>query len=353
MNNTFQKIKDILNVPQLGSLATISKDGKPWVRYIQISADQNLNLSFATCLSSRKIEHINKSSEVHITIGVQNMSELNNPYLQIQGRAVVNTTSEAKNTLWHDMLSNIYEGPDDPNYAVIIVTPYRIELCNINNPAPEVWINEKSMKSNKEYFNNIASSWDDMRQEFFPQKVREVALKEATLGKNNLAADIGAGTGFISEALLQHNINVIAIDQSEEMIKMMNSKFHSFNNFQAKLGSSSNIPIPDNTIDSTFANMYLHHVDSPSIAIQEMCRITKGGGKVIITDLDTHNYDFLQTEHFDKWLGFDREQIKKWFEEAGLENVKINCVDAKCSSSSQNTNNKANISIFIASGTKQ
>ena len=36
-------------------------------------------------------------------------------------------------------MSDIFEGPDDPNYGVIIVKPYRIEYCTPGSFEPEVW----------------------------------------------------------------------------------------------------------------------------------------------------------------------------------------------------------------------
>ena len=38
-----------------------------------------------------------------------------------------------------------------------------------------------------------------------------------------IAADIGAGSGFISEILLGKGLRVIAIDQSETMLEVMNN----------------------------------------------------------------------------------------------------------------------------------
>jgi len=40
-----------------------------------------------------------------------------------------------------------------------------------------------------------------------------------------IAADIGAGTGFITEELLKHKVRVIAIDQSAAMIEEMRKRF--------------------------------------------------------------------------------------------------------------------------------
>ena len=69
--------------------------------------------------------------------------------------------------------------------------------------------------------------------------------------------------------------------------------------------------------------MYLHHVERPAVAIAELYRTLKDGGKLIITDLDKHNFDFLVTEQNDRWMGFERPDIVQWFEAAGFKEVTV------------------------------
>lgn len=57
--------------------------------------------------------------------------------------------------------------------------------------------------------------------------------------------------------------------------------------------------------------MFLHHVGDPYLAIGEVKRILKPGGKLILTDLDRHNHEYLRIEQKDRWLGFDRTLKKK------------------------------------------
>ena len=52
-----------------------------------------------------------------------------------------------------------------------------------------------------------------------------------------------------------------------------------------------------------------------------MVRILKPGGELVITDMDEHEFKFLKEEHHDRWMGFKREDVRRWFEEAGLKNV--------------------------------
>ena len=75
------------------------------------------------------------------------------------------------------------------------------------------------MEKSLDYFNEIAADWDQVRTTFFSEKVRQVAYAQADIQKRKTAADIG--TGFITEGLLQEGLNVIAVDQSENMLQHM------------------------------------------------------------------------------------------------------------------------------------
>jgi ubiquinone/menaquinone biosynthesis C-methylase UbiE len=143
---------------------------------------------------------------------------------------------------------------------------------------------------------------------------------------------------------------VIAVDQSEAMLAEMRKKFTGVEGVDYHVGEAEKLPIHDETADYAFANMYLHHVESPPGAIKEMVRILKLGGKLVITDLDEHAFEFLRTEQHDRWMGFQREHVRQWFAEAGLENVTVDCIDETCCAQSDCGCEAASISIFVASG---
>lgn len=73
----------------------------------------------------------------------------------------------------------------------------------------------------KAYFQEVADQWDKLRQGFFSEAVREKAYEIAQVKEGQLAADIGAGTGFVSEGLLKRGLKVIAVDRSNEMLDQM------------------------------------------------------------------------------------------------------------------------------------
>lgn len=138
MTTLKDKISTILRPLQLSSLATITEEGKPWVRYMMTQGADDLSIRCATFAHSRKVAQIAANPEVHLTLGVTNPGVMI-PYLQIQGRARFSTEAADRHGFWSEMLAAYFSGPDDPDYGVLIVTPYRIEVATPGSHTPEVW----------------------------------------------------------------------------------------------------------------------------------------------------------------------------------------------------------------------
>lgn len=206
--------------------------------------------------------------------------------------------------------------------------------------------------SSKGYFDEVAGQWDGMREAFFSEAVRERAISQAQVQPGEVAADIGAGSGFVTEGLLRRGLKVIAVDQSQAMLEEIKSKFSAEEAIDCRLGQAEHLPIDTEAVDRVFANMYLHHVESPLSAITEMARILRPGGTLVITDLDEHDFEFLRTEQHDRWLGFRREDVRAWLSESGLIDVATDCVGEDCCSQSESGVAAAKVSIFVASGRK-
>lgn len=202
----------------------------------------------------------------------------------------------------------------------------------------------------RQYFETVAPQWDSLRKGLFSDAVRKKAFAVAGVAPGKLAADIGAGSGFVTEGLLNLGLRVIAVDRSEAMLEEMKRKFGEGGAVEYRIGEAESLPLIYSSVDYAFANMCLHHVESPPAAIREMARILKPGGKLIITDLDRHDFDFLRTEHCDRWMGFQRPDVARWFADAGLTGVSIDCVGENCCAASLSGCGEAAVSIFVVSG---
>lgn len=205
--------------------------------------------------------------------------------------------------------------------------------------------------SSKSYFDAIGADWDRLQESFYSDRVRERALGAAGVRRGCEAVDVGAGTGFVTQALLERGARVIAVDQSPAMLDALRRKFPWPDRVDCRVGEAEKLPIADASVDYCFANMVLHHVEEPRVAIAEMARILKPGGKAVVTDMDTHEFARLAEEHHDRWLGFERKDIRTWCREAGLVDVRVNGLEEQCCDATPGREAAA-IDIFMASGAK-
>lgn len=206
--------------------------------------------------------------------------------------------------------------------------------------------------SSLDYFNDIAESWNVTRSEYFEERLKYKVLSKANI-KDKVVADLGCGTGFLSLALALDASIVFSIDQSVNMLKeskkLMESK--KFNNVYPIKSDLGNLVLFDESVDVVFINMALHHVKDAKKAIEEMYRIIKKDGTLIISDVQEHNGQWAVEEMFDEWLGFSNNQIEEWLTDAGFNTVSIENTDLKCKGYSSK-GEYTETGIFIAAASK-
>jgi ubiquinone/menaquinone biosynthesis C-methylase UbiE len=217
----------------------------------------------------------------------------------------------------------------------------------------------KSMTQDSEkYFERVAGDWDDIRSGYFTEAVCNAAIQKSHLHPGMVVADVGAGTGFISAGLAPLVKEVHVVDGSPAMLEEAQRNLDQYGNVIYHLADGLALPFEDGSLDAVFANMYLHHCPDPLASIREIARVLKPGGRLTLTDMDSHPYAWLKSEMADVWQGFEREQVRGWFAEADLVNVLLDCSGESCHSTSSDPDTdaakrQAEIDIFVASGTKR
>ena len=211
--------------------------------------------------------------------------------------------------------------------------------------------------ASSQYFAQVAGQWDTIRAGYFSEAVREAAIRRAYLRPDSIVADVGGGTGFMAAGLAPLVRQVTVSDASPEMLVVARQNLKTHTNIIYRAADGGSLPLLDESLEAAFANMYLHHVSEPLEAIREMARTLKPGGRLVITDMDTHPFTWLKEEMADVWQGFEHSQVRAWFEQAGLVNVIVDCTGQSCSTQSScactpDEAREANISVFVAVGTK-
>lgn len=96
--------------------------------------------------------------------------------------------------------------------------------------------------------------------------------------------DVGCGTGAILSRVLEERENVKAcgIDLSPGMIERAGEILG--DNAELKIGDSENLPWEDGCFDAVVCNASFHHYPDPKKVLQEMKRVLKAGGILVIGD---------------------------------------------------------------------
>jgi len=210
----------------------------------------------------------------------------------------------------------------------------------------------------KDYFKRTAQRWDEMRKEFFDTELGLKIVRQAKIKLGDTVVDIGCGTGFLTSQAAKavgRKGKVIGIDLSEEMLEKADenmTKIGSMGKVEFKIGDAENIPLEDEIADAVIGNMILHHCPEPKSAIREMARILKTNGRLVLSDLEEHEEEWLKTEMADIWLGFRSLELEEWFRKAHLEAIEVLPARSKCCGVSL-AGRRAAIGILIAKGVKK
>lgn len=109
------------------------------------------------------------------------------------------------------------------------------------------------------------------------------------LGKieNKSIIDLGCGTGRLIAQIKRRFPNqkaqIIAVDISDEMLKITKRKFHDVDCVNA---DATNLPFPDNSFDIAIAAFLIIHLRDLTKVFDEIYRILRPGGIFILTNIN-------------------------------------------------------------------
>lgn len=167
------------------------------------------------------------------------------------------------------------------------------EILNIIKSSNKIY-NIKNNWKDKWDFNNWAKNYDsDVLEDkgslkiyknynLILQSVYDITSKLDIDNKNIL--EIGVGTGNLASKFLKDNCNIVGIDQSREMLLVAKEKYP---NLKVRLGEFLKIPYDNKYFDFIVSTYAFHHLNKKekSVAIEEMIRVLKDNGNIIIGDL--------------------------------------------------------------------
>lgn len=156
---------------------------------------------------------------------------------------------------------------------------------------------------------------------------------ESMVGPYDNVLECACGTGMISKYIGRKCKYLTATDYSSGMLKQAKKKCGSLPNVRFRKANIMNLKYKDNSFDKVVAGNVIHLLDNPHVAIKELERVCKKGGKIIIPTY-INDEDSLFIKLIGKaGAGFKRQYsyktYQKFFKEQGYDNVEYKIIKGK------------------------
>lgn len=115
----------------------------------------------------------------------------------------------------------------------------------------------------------------------YPPGILDVLKSDCGLTQESVIADIGSGTGLLSEVFLEHGNAVFGIEPNELMRAKADELLKSFANFRSVAATAETTTLPDGSVDFITAGQAFHWFDQAA-AKREFIRVLKPKGWVVL-----------------------------------------------------------------------
>ncbi len=161
------------------------------------------------------------------------------------------------------------------------------------------------------------------------------AVAEEICSTDNVL-ECASGTGSITKYIAPVCRRLTATDMSAGMLRQNEKKCMKFGNVRFKYADIMHLKCPDGAFDKVVAGNVIHLLDEPELAVKELCRACKPGGKVIIpTYINDDGGKLSFCAAFLEKIGlrftrtFNEETYIEFFMNAGYENVGYHVVEGR------------------------
>ncbi|MEH6308540.1 class I SAM-dependent methyltransferase [Olivibacter sp. CPCC 100613] len=164
---------------------------------------------------------------------------------------------------------------------------------------------------NIDRFNLRADNYDKYRPGY-PQALLRFIYEHNSLHKQSVIAELGAGTGILTEELVKWACTIIAIEPNDEMREKAIETLQKFKNCSIKNSTAEATGLADHSVDLIVCAQSFHWFDTEK-AKREFGRILKKQGKAaIIWNIRSAETAFeKEYEEFILEFSIDYQEVKK------------------------------------------
>ncbi|NNJ72475.1 MAG: metalloregulator ArsR/SmtB family transcription factor [Enterobacterales bacterium] len=132
--------------------------------------------------------------------------------------------------------------------------------------------------------------------------------------------EVGPGTGEFIPRLRELFSEVDVLDNSPEMLAAAKTycRERAITGVNYVLGDTQSEQLADEQYQCVVMNMVLHHNASPSRILTDVFTKMQHNGRLFISELGTHQQDWVRESCGDLWLGFNSDELNQMAVDAGF-----------------------------------
>jgi len=169
------------------------------------------------------------------------------------------------------------------------------------------------------FYKYLSQVYDRINPFIWNEQMRDEAIEMLDIGPDDSVLDVGCGTGFATEGLLQKTEHIHALDQSAHQLSRAYEKFGRRGPIKFYRGDAERLPFADNSFDIVWSSGSIEYWPEPVATLRDFRRVAKPGGKVLVVGPDYPNRTVFQKMADTIMLFYDEEEADRMFAEAGFE----------------------------------
>jgi len=169
------------------------------------------------------------------------------------------------------------------------------------------------------FYRYLSTVYDRINPFIWNEQMRDEAIGMLDISPDDRVLDIGCGTGFATEALIQETEHVYGLDQSPHQLERAFEKFGRLGPVTFTLGDAERLPFADNSFDVVWSSGSIEYWPNPVEALRECRRVGKPGSQVLVVGPDAPDQAVLRKMADAIMLFYDEDEADRMFTEAGFE----------------------------------
>lgn len=188
-------------------------------------------------------------------------------------------------------------------------------------------------------FWDYIANFYDFFENLYNSKVNQELCKKVAerMSSNDNVLECACGTGMISVHIATKCRSLIATDFSQGMLAKSRKRCKNIKNIRVEKANILQLEYPNESFDKVVAANVIHLLDQPDIAISELIRVCKKGGKIIIPTYIITKEHGISTilirliNHFTKTFlyQFNEQSYKNFFNKQGYSQIDFEVINGR------------------------